>query len=276
MKTLHLGAIILTGLCALQSQSLGQQAASITSAGVDENGKFAITFEGNAGEYTIESTDDLTANNWVGIQRLTTNGSATDVSDPIDDALDQKFYRIIAVPSSGGGGAGGSTIAAEFSSRALSDPTLYGNLQTVFGLDFASNDGATLLGAAGLSSAPRNARVYTAMIGALAILTESIANDTNTFPSFLPDDDDVIDALIADISDGKLDGKDGGSTIEIGSTGVNLPSLTQQDFLDSFNTLKTQVFTLYNVNFASSGAGTTSASTSADWGTFYWDSADWQ
>ncbi|HAV12735.1 MAG TPA: hypothetical protein DCX06_04455 [Opitutae bacterium] len=268
-------ASTLAGIALLLSPCLAQNTPTITSITVNEAGRIVIAFDGDAGEYVVECNDDLATNNWGSLCRLSSGGSSTDVSDPIDTEAGQKFYRIFGIdPSSDSTLAG--TIAAEFSNQALSTPSIYADLQTVFGLNFASNEGADLLGADGLSSATRNARVYTAMIGALAKLTLSIMNDTNIFPSVQPDSDDVIDALVTDISDGKLDGKDTGSAIEIGSTGVNLPNLNEQDFIDGLNSLKTEVFTLYNVEFVSSGAGTTSASAPASWGTFYWDSADWQ
>lgn len=259
------------------ASSHAQEAPAITSISVNEAGRIVIQFDGTNGEYLLEGNDDLTATEaWGTLCRLTSDGGSSTVSEPIDAESGKKFFRIQTIPASDESALTG-TMATEFDTEIKSSPIIYGDLQSMFGLSAASNEVALTTGS-DLSSASVQDRLYTSILGGLSLLAQSIL-DTTTFPATQPTEADIVEALLLDLKDGVFDGDNSGTDIQIGSTGVDLPDdLVDQDFLDHYAQLKTDVQSLYNVSIAANAdpASGFTFSVPATWGSFYWDSAAWQ
>jgi hypothetical protein len=88
---------------------------------------------------------------------------------------------------------------------------------------------------------------------------------------------DIVVALAEDLASGNLDGRDsGGARVEIGASGVFLPDYTDQDLADALSQLKGELNGLGNVFLQAPGGGQFVASVPAEWGQFYWGSAEWE
>lgn len=251
------------------------------------NGKVEIDLIGPAGEYKVQASSNLQADDWVQLSRRATNGGTQRFDDPLDLTVGRRFYRLEVVPS-----------ADEFHLNgpfavALVAALDYGNLQVTFGLDFAAEE-AVIPDGNTLSFSSRNSRIYSAVIAALSTLAEGISD---SFEEVDRPSAAVIAAAIAeDLADFNLDGRNNGTPVAIGETGFVLPEYVAADFLAALDEVKAAIPGLYNVFFTSDGpevvpsmaigdfafasqgtsGGMFTAFTSATWGDFYWDSSDWQ
>jgi len=251
------------------------------------NGKVEIDLSGPAGEYKVQASSSLQAEDWVQLSRRATNGSAQRFDDPLDLTVGRRFYRLEVVPS-----------ADEFHLNgpfavALVEALDYGNLQVTFGLDFAANEAVIPAGNT-LSFSSRNSRIYSAVIAALSKLAQDISD------SFAEEDRPsaatIAAAIAEDLEDFNLDGRNNGIPVAIEDTGFVLPEYLASDFLAALDEVKEAIPGLYNVFFTSDGSevvssmaivdfafasqstsgGMFTAFASAMWGDFYWDSSDWQ
>lgn len=258
------------------ASSHAQEAPTITSISVNEAGRIVIEFDGTAGEYLLLSNDDLTATeSWGTLCRLTSNGGSSTVTEPIDAETGQKFFRIQTIYSPDDS-ALTSTLAAEFDSQLQTNSSQYSYVQSMFGLSAVFNEATFISDTVSLSSAHVQDRIYTSIIGGLTLLAEYIL-DITTFTT-QPTEAALVEAILLDLSDGDIDGKiANGDNIEIGTTGVDLPDiLIDEEFLEAYSDLKVGVQGIYNVIIATNPSGGFTVSVPANWGSFYWDSADWQ
>lgn len=238
----------------------------------------------------MQSSSNLQSGDWTQLSRLIGNGSTQNFNDPYNPNAAAKFYRVSTVPA-----ANEFHLTGAFAT-ALIGALSYSDLQTTFGLTFPQVE-ATIPAGNDLSFSTRNSRIYSAVIATLSTLAKNISD--SFLPSTPPSAAEIAAALAADISDGSLDGIDGGGPVLIGTTGMALPAYTEQDFETALTQVKAEIPGLYNVYFTGAGAsaaplaapleeseiafdpppasaGSFTPSTPAVWGDFYWGSSDWQ
>ncbi len=240
----------------------GQDPVSITSIEVDSaQNCFRICLVGVAGEFVVEATEDFQS--WGSLCRLGSDGSPVEFCDPMTSRF--KAYRVAAIPESDGFHLNGVNV------QELESTVVYGDLATVFGFPFGA--APAIPSVLALPSAERDTRIYSATIATLSVLTQSLRDTIEPPPSVA----DIVAALATDLASGNLDGRDtGGARVEIGTSGVFLPEYTDQDLADALSQLKGELNGLGNVFLQATGGGQFAPSVPAEWGLFYWDSADWQ
>jgi hypothetical protein len=256
--------------CFAMSSSLGvAPSLLITAIEADENDRIKILVEGPAGDYIIESTDDLKSEgNWSDLFRRGLDGTESEIVDPFSETSLGKFYRIRVLTA-----ADGFHITGEFA-QALETGISYADLQSTFGLTFMQTD-AFLPPVDDLSGAARNARVYAAAIAGLSKIAQCIRDSFE--PGSQPTTGEIITALSEDLASGELDGRNSlNELIEIGTTGKTLDEYTEQDFIDKLNDIQSTMDGLHNVVFSEREGGSFSTAVPADWSDFCWGSADWQ
>lgn len=256
-------------LCALLATAgLCRAQVRISSLSIGDDGKIRIVLDGSAGEYVVQSSDDLSPDQWVGLCRIGSDGSTKEVSEPVEEDARQRFYRIVSVPQ-----ANDFHLTGTYA-QAVVNAVDYADLQAAFGLAFTQQE-AVLPDADALSVAMRNARVYAATVAGLSLLAQDIRD--SFAQGSQPSAAEVAAALAADLASGVLNGQNSsGQAIEIGSTGAFLSSFTEQDFIDRVEQVKGLLPGIYNVAFTTAGGGALAPAVPADWGNFYWDSSDWQ
>lgn len=265
MNTINCRAMGLGLTLATCSLTAGNN-VEITGVGVTENGRISIDVNGPQGEYFTESISDLSETTWRQACRFYSDGTATSVSEPIDEAAPQKFYRIVTITPPDG------TLLTNAYAVELDSSLTLTNIETVFGVTFASGK-PDLPDVKALSVAARNTRVYALTIAALAQLAEDIHSSVSPQPSI----EEIVTALNLDLASGALNGLNtSGQAIQIGTSGSYLPTYSDQDLLAKVTLAKASISSLYNLSFAGDGNGSFTPAIATSWCNFYWGSGDWQ
>ena len=215
------------------------------------------------GEFLVQCTVDLQSG-WDTLCRLGSDGTPVVFCDPITGQ--KKFYQIAAIPEFDGFHLNGAN------AQELQTALIYADMAAVFGL-LSGPPAPAIPAVFELPSMSRDERVYSATIATLSVMAQELRDSIVPQPSVA----DIVAALATDLASGNLDGRDSADDwVEIGVSGVFLPEYTDQDFADALSQLKGELNGFDNVFLPATGGGLFAPSVPADWGLFYWDSAEWQ
>ena len=96
-------SISLSFCFAMTSTMVEAQSLLITSIEADENDRIKIMVEGPAGDYVIESTEDLGSEaGWGDLFRRGLDGCESEIVDPFSETSMGRFYRIRVFPAADG------------------------------------------------------------------------------------------------------------------------------------------------------------------------------
>jgi hypothetical protein len=235
------------------------------------------------GIYQIEQSSNL--GNWTELTTEASDGLPFQVSDPITGS--NKFYRVNRTPQPNAAYSSGVNITQLFAQVDIV------NLRSAFGLPSTVQKTADF-DTTNLGSKTTDERLYLASLISLAKIASDI-QDGMTF--YFGIELAIANALVSDLSDGNLDGRNGGSVITIVPTSETLDSkVTDAIVLAAFVDSQQGVaglrnLTISQVQTASAAtasrttlsspmfapvAGKFSVTIPAVWAEFYWDSAEWQ
>lgn len=262
-------AFMSAALASIWPQTIGAEdlppaAPRITATDFHPVNGVQLRIEGPNGDYQLMESDDLIS--WRILSRFGLPDGLTVQTDDFSPYAPGRFYRLTVWLA-----ADGFHIQGDFAETILTllkqaNP----NVWAALGIDFDASE-MLLPAVEGLSGADRNARVLAAAVGSLSVLVQTLGYTHFPNTHFV----DLVDALIADLSSGRLDGTDSfGQPVTIGED--PLPALSVTDLVNGLTGLRVDLPGLANVEFQGSAEGVLTISVPAQWNAFHWNSADWQ
>jgi len=271
-----------SGLTAGSSEEPVPPLPEIRLTSIDANTDVRLQATGANGEYVMEVSTDL--KEWEQLRIYGSNGEIRQFNAPFDPE-EPRFYRLSYWLASDGFHVEGSFAQLLAAGIIGADS----NTWTALGFNFDPSQ-LEMPTADELPTASRNARVLAAVVGSLSILSQELRDTLQPTPT----NAEVVNALLADLASGKLDGlgTDGQAVLvgespspaaPIGAKTISnsnpprvLPQLVTQDLLDRINALRSNLPGLDDIVFTVSVDGTLSVAVPANWDAFLWDTADWQ
>jgi len=230
-----------------------------------DDGKFILGINLSTGVYVVEYSDNMV--NWFQHSIESSDGFPFQIADEISSS--HKFFKVSKVSLAN------PSYSSGFFMTELFDSVSIVQLRLAFSLPDTIVKSASL-DLVGLNKKTLSDRLYLAAILSLSKIAEDIENSIPAPYAGL--DQDIADAIILDLSDGKLDGKNSNATIQIGTTGETLDSKISNEVVTAaFEHAQNHTAGIKNVHLdATAQTGVFTMTVPAVWSCFYWDSATWQ